>query len=396
MREYSPQAALPRRQDFDLAFACSWWRPKAPTWSYTPSRLRSGLIEAGIVLRDVEAQPPLLLQAPVAAALTALGGRPWKYAPFYRRLEARRVRRAVESLRPQAVLEIADLAVPTSAPTYCYQDMNFAVALDHYDALGPNMISALPARREILRRLADEQNEAMQKLDGVLTMGRWYRDYLIRNGILPAHRVHAVGGGIDPIHCRATPRTVRPARERTRVLFVGGEFHRKGGDQVLDAVAQLNRSGDRPLRLTIAGPSSWPLPGAPPDWVDFRGTVPRAEVAQLFASHDLFVMPSRFEAYGMVFLEARAWGIPCIGRDAYAMPELIQPGIGGAVWEGGRVESLADLIQATLADDELHRRCAYDAAPFAAAQHWTRVAERIADRLGASPAPKAFHELSVN
>lgn len=373
------------RSRLELAFACSWWRPKTPTWSYTPIRLRAGLIDAGVTVHDIEAQPPLLMQAPMAALLSAAGSRPWKYSPLYRRWEARRVRDRVAALKPEAMLQIADLNVPTGVPTYAYQDMAFAVALDHYDELGADLVSTVPSSKATLRRLADEQQASLQQLDGVLTMGRWYRDYLISKRILPPNRVWSVGGGIDKVHCNAVPRQVRPAADRRRVLFVGGEFERKGGRQVLEAIAQLNRAGDRRLQLTIAGPARWPLPGAPPGWVDFRGTLGRREVADLFASHDLFVMPSRFEAYGMVFLEARAWGLPCIGRDAYAMPELIEPGVGGAIWSTTKIEDLAGLIHASLADDALHERCAKAAAGFAAEHSWTAVAARIATSLRRRP-----------
>jgi len=388
MRDHRPQATPPRRLDFDLAFACSWWRPKEPTWSYTPISLRAALVEGGVAVRDVDAQPPLYLQAPVAAALSALGRRPWKYAAAYRALQDHRVRRGVRRLRPQAVLEIADLVVATEVPTYTYQDMNFAVALDHYEAFGRDMVSTFPTDRGTLQRLADHQARTLPQLDGILTMGGWFRDYLIRGGI-PAERVHAVGAGISPAYCDLPARRVRPRAERQRLLFIGGEFHRKGGDQLLAAVHRLNRARSQPLQLTIAGPSRWPLAGTPPDWVDFRGTLARGDVLALFGAHDLFVMPSRFEAYGMVFLEARAAGLPCIGRDAFAMPELIEPGIGGAVWQTGDIDDLAALIQTTLDDDALHERCARDAPAFAQAHSWARVAERIVAQIAPLPVAAA-------
>jgi glycosyltransferase involved in cell wall biosynthesis len=361
---------------FHLAFACSWWRPKETTWSYTPMSLRQAFAEADITVHDVEAQPPFILQAALATTLTSAGYRPWKYARHYRTLEAYRVRSAVKRIKPHAVLELGELTVPTSSPTYAYQDTNFSVAVEHYERLGRDMVSTIPCALSTLRRLADEQKEALQKLDGVLALGQWYREHLIHAGVLPAHRVHAVGGGISPYYVNLPPRIIRPAGERTRILFVGGEFRRKGGDFVLEAMRRLNTGGDRKLRLTIVGPPVWPLSGRPPEWVDYLGVRSRAETAQLFASHDLFVMPSRFEAYGVVFLEARAAGIPCVGRNAFAMPELIQPGIGGAVWGGDDIDDLATLINVTLNDDGVHERCASNARQFALENTWARVAQR--------------------
>lgn len=341
----------------------------------------------GLNVFDVEAQPPICVQAPLAAALTAFGDCPWKYAKSYRGLQDRRVQRAVRRLRPDVVLEIADLVVPTCVPSYSYQDTNFAVALDLYDSLGRDRVSTIPASRATLQRLAHAEHEALQKLEGVLVMGQWFGAYLVRSGIVPACRVHTVGAGISQDYCDRSARQVRPRVARNRILFVGGEFHRKGGDSLVLAVDRLNREGPRPLRLTIVGPAAWPLDTPPPPWLDFRGTLSRPQVRALFDEHDLFVMPSRFEAYGIAFLEARAAGLPCVGRDAYAMPELIDPGIGGALWRTDDVNDLAQTIQSALDDDALHERCARDARAFAERNTWTRVAERISQRMSAGCSP---------
>jgi glycosyltransferase involved in cell wall biosynthesis len=317
----------------------------------------------------------------LAAALTVLGRGPWKYARSYRAIQDHRVRGAVKSLRPDAVIEIADLVVPTPVPTYSYQDSCFAVALDHYETFGRDMVSTCPTTPEQLRRLADEQHQRLSRLDGVLAMGQWFRDYLVDRGILPADRVHAVGAGISPQFSNLPPRVPRSREQRRRLLFVGGEFRRKGGDWVLDAVARLNRQGDRRLTLTIVGPATWPMQEPQADWVDFRGALPRDRVRELFQEHDLFVMPSRFEAYGIAFREARAAGLPCVGRDAFAMPELIEPGVGGAVWRTDDVDDLAALILACLDDDALHERCARASSRVADESSWTRVAQNILDRM---------------
>ncbi|MGH8518345.1 MAG: glycosyltransferase family 4 protein [Panacagrimonas sp.] len=339
------------------------------------------MIQSGATVRDVDAQPPLYVQAPLAAALKVLGRGPWKYARPYRALQDYRVRDAVTSLRPDAVIEIADLVVPTCVPTYSYQDSSFAVALDHYETFGRDMVSTCPTTREQLRRLADEQHRKLSRLDGVLAMGQWFGDYLVDRGILPADRVHVVGAGISPQFRDLPTRVPRSREQRRRLLFVGGEFRRKGGDWVLDAVERLNRQGDRRLTVTVVGPAAWPMPQPPPDWVDFRGALARDRVRDLFQEHDLFVMPSRFEAYGIAFREARAAGLPCVGRDAFAMPELIEPGVGGAVWSTDDVDDLAGLILACLDDDALHERCARAMSRIADESSWTCVAGNILRRM---------------
>lgn len=361
----------------DLAFACSWWRPRVSTWSFTSTSLRDAFLGIGVRLTDIEAQPQLILQAGIAATLTLLGQRPWKYAGFYRRVEARRVQAAVARKRPHAVLELADIVVPTVMPTFCYQDMNYSVAVENYPILGSGLVSTIPTSLSKLRRLADEQHASLAKIDGIFAMGKWYKTYLVEKMGLAPERVYAAGAGLPDFYQRFPQRQVRPRSERCKLIFVGTDFIRKGGDNVLEAVRLLNKSGDRRLSLTIVGPSAWPFDFPPPDWVNFRGLLPRVATAELIQSHDLFVMPSRFEAYGKAFLEARALGVPCIGRDAYSMPELIEPGQGGAVWKGNKVAELADLIASTLDDDELHEQCARMAHDLAVRNSWEQVARRM-------------------
>ena len=55
------------------------------------------------------------------------------------------------------------------------------------------------------------------------------------------------------------------------------------------------------------------------------------ESAKYFNLCDFFVMPSRFEAYGLVFPEALIFGLPCIGKNICAVPEFIQDGENGKV-----------------------------------------------------------------
>jgi glycosyltransferase involved in cell wall biosynthesis len=94
-------------------------------------------------------------------------------------------------------------------------------------------------------------------------------------------------------------------------------------------------------------------------------------------THDLFVMPSLFEAFGIVFVEALVRGLPCIGRDAYAMPEIIDEASGGRLLRSEDPRDLAELITDALDDDDLYAACAGRAEERYVHYSWGRAAGDI-------------------
>src|SRR5262249_30189698 len=157
------------------------------------------------------------------------------------------------------------------------------------------------------------------KAAGMLTMSEWLAEHLVRVTGVPADRVHVVPPAANglPEHAVVAP---HPAPRR-RLLFVGKDFATKAGDVVVAAVELLRRDHDPKIELNVIGPKQWPMPGEIPDGVRFLGRLPLEETRREFGRHDLFIMPSRFEGYGIALVEALAHGIPCIARAACAMPE---------------------------------------------------------------------------
>lgn len=109
---------------------------------------------------------------------------------------------------------------------------------------------------------------------------------------------------------------------RPRVLFVGGDFPRKGGFELLDAWRRA-RMGERATLDLVTG---WDIPPAllSPGIEIHRNVAAHSERWRaLWREADLFVLPTRDEAFGLVFQEAAAAGLPAIGTRLNAIPELI-------------------------------------------------------------------------
>jgi glycosyltransferase involved in cell wall biosynthesis len=144
------------------------------------------------------------------------------------------------------------------------------------------------------------------------------------------------------------------AGARPRCLFVGGDFPRKGGYDLLDAWTR-GRFGDRADLTLVTG---WPLRGTlPPAVRQQRGVTERsAEWTAAWRAADLFVMPTKNEAFGLVYQEAAAAGLPAIGSRLNAVPEIVEDGRTGLLVEPGNVRQIASALDALIGSAELRER----------------------------------------
>jgi glycosyltransferase involved in cell wall biosynthesis len=111
--------------------------------------------------------------------------------------------------------------------------------------------------------------------------------------------------------------------------------------------------------------------------VDFRGRLPLADLPALYAEHDLFVMPSRFEGFGIALVEALSHGLPCIARNAYAMPEIVRPGVNGDLVHTETPAELAATIASVLENDEIFATTAKQADEIRRHYTWERAAQDV-------------------
>ena len=164
---------------------------------------------------------------------------------------------------------------------------------------------------------------------------------------VPSERLSVVEPGTERVATR--PRRVESV---IALLSVGAVVPRKGYDVLVAALARLKHL---PWRLVIAGDCGRSVDTfrqlvadiaalGLSDRVQLAGTVTAEELASLYASADLFVLPSRFEGYGMAYAEAIAHGVPVIGTNAGAIPETV-PADAGVLVPPDDVDMLAATLQ---------------------------------------------------
>ena len=332
-----------------------------------------------IDLTRVDAQHDLVTSAALASLGRARGYGTWKYSRLSRRLTDSRVRRGLRRLDVDAVVGVADIETIADVPTFLFQDANFSVVQAHNDLLvehAPALVN-FPAGR--LDELVAEQRAAYASAAGVLSFSQWFADWLVERDGVPRERVHVVGGGVDGLPAKRDLQARGPGG--TKVLFIGREFFRKGGELVVSAIEQLRASGSGDFTLTIVGPATWPFSTPVPDWVDFRGEVPASEARQMWADHDILALPTWYEPYGKVFLEARAAGMPALGRAAYCLPELVPASAGRLIPPAGGAETVAENLLAISKDHDLFTSAAAGSDAVRTNGTWANVAGRTVSRI---------------
>jgi len=93
-----------------------------------------------------------------------------------------------------------------------------------------------------------------------------------------------------------------------------------------------------------------------------------------YRMHDMLVLPSTYEGFGMVVLEAMSQRLPVIATPVGCVPALIRDGITGVLIPPRSSAALAAAMERLLADPALRVHMAEAAHPLAAAHTWTRTA----------------------
>jgi len=130
--------------------------------------------------------------------------------------------------------------------------------------------------------------------------------------------------------------------------------------------------GDRPWRLSLFGDGAMraqieaAYAGFAPGRVIFHGAVDRMRVAATLAQADLFVWPGVAEAYGLVYLEAQAAGLPVVAFDSGGVPATLERDVTGLLVPDGDIVSFARTLGGLLDDSGRRRRMSAAAARFVA------------------------------
>jgi len=206
----------------------------------------------------------------------------------------------------------------------------------------------LPLPRRERAAVLDRERQMYAAAAHILTMGQPARESLMAEYEIDPHRITVVGGGL--MFDRLPTPSSRPPEVPT-IMFVGREFERKGGDCLLEAFSAV-RTEILDARLVVVGTSHR---SAPPGVV-FLGRVWRSQLSQLYRAARVFCLPTYYEPFGLVFAEAMAHAVPCVGTSVQSIPEILDHGHAGVLIRPGDPEGLAAALVRLLTDRDMASR----------------------------------------
>lgn len=225
---------------------------------------------------------------------------------------------------------------PVGEPEIAFLETDIPIVLFE-DATYGALINYYPTYSNLLKRSIYELNTledlALKKASLIVSSSEWAARSAIEDYHTDRRKVHVLPQGTNIDNTPPTEVIQQKQKsDRCRLLFVGVDWQRKGGEIAFETLLKLEEFAIQ-AELIVCGC----IP--PSQFSHERMTVipflsksdekQRAQLEQLYMTSDFLLLPTRGESYGMVFAEASAFGLPSITTDTGGVSEVVRNGENG-------------------------------------------------------------------
>ena len=218
-------------------------------------------------------------------------------------------------------------------PIVIWSDCTFAGMVDFYPYTS-NLC------QETLNHGNVMESFALQKCKLAIFASEWAAQTAIDHYKIDPIKVKVVPFGAN-IECHRSLNEIKMIIEKRppnkcKLLFIGVDWFRKGGNIALEVAKALNKSG-LPTELTIVGCK--PIVKEPlPNFVKSLGFISKSseegkqKIADLLAESHFLILPSQSECFGVVFCEASSFGVPCLATQVGGIPTAVRDNFNGKLF----------------------------------------------------------------
>jgi glycosyltransferase involved in cell wall biosynthesis len=304
-------------------------------------------------------------------------------SPLTLKSYARQVSERLRSVEADLIFATGTLPIAyleSDLPIAIWADSVFAGMLDFY----PDFMHLSDGTK---RAGHHAEQRALTRCNLVLYASEWAAECAVRAYGIDPGKVYAVPFGAN-LECARTAAHVDRMLDAKnfdvcRLLFVGVEWHRKGGEMALNVTTALRGRGI-PCELHVVG--CHPT-GPVPHYVHAHGYVSKRDAAgrelleRLYEDSHFLILPTRAECFGIVFAEASSYGVPSLATDIGGTSSAIRSGHNGQTFPlDCGAERYADFIATCFRSGDAYRRLAQTSfSEYEERLNWNVSGRRVAE-----------------
>lgn len=240
-------------------------------------------------------------------------------------------------------------------PIVLWLGSTFASAIDYYP-------SYKNLAKETIRNANKTTQLALDKADLIIIASEWAMKDAQKHYSIDPKKLVSIPWGANLEYDRALPEIETlidsKRRDACKLLFIGVDWERKGGDIAVKVVELLNKKGIQ-AELHVVGCEPESLM---PSFVVRHGFISKntvegqKELDQLFSEAHFFFLPTQAEMFGIVFAEASSWGVPSITTNTGGVQSAVRNGINGFTLDvNADPEEYAEIIAKCFFDKTKYR-----------------------------------------
>lgn len=277
---------------------------------------------------------------------------------------------------PAAAAALAYIRKPMP-PVFFVSDTTFSLINNYYKSFSGYLRVSITDGNQLAKL-------AMDRARFVSFPSRWAAKSAINDYGVAPEKIHVIpfGANLDNIP-NAEVANKRQLSGECRLLFLGVDWIRKGGDIALEALLSLEKDYGIKAHLTVCGcEQPRGVDHERITWLGFldkRDPVQLRKLAGLFEETDYLLLPTRNECYGVVFCEASAYGVPSITTDTGGVPGVVAEGKNGYLLpEEARGDRYAKVIAGLENDEQAYRElCLNSRREYESRINWDVWAEHV-------------------
>lgn len=301
--------------------------------------------------------------------------------PLTLRWYARQVERRLSRIQPDIVFSAGTIPIAyleTDRPIVFWADATFNVMINFY----PEFTNLCD---ETLRNGQRMEQAALSNCRLAIYSSEWAAKSAIANYNVDSRKVKVVPYGANLARFPGADEVKQAIAFRgadvCKLLFVGLDWHRKGGDKALLLASRLNRQGlDTELHVVGCEPPS-PLP----DFVKTYGYLSKSNreqnelLSRLYKTSEFFILPSKAECAAVVIAEANAFGLPALTTNVGGMGTVVSEDRNGRAFDPHSfVEESADYVLRTRSSKErYHQLCVSSFQEYSTRLNWHSAVQSV-------------------